>query len=103
MKKLTLLLLLALALPLQAQWVDLQNTVPCGPFRDIVATLTHEKYKETPLWVGQSGGDVTSFALFINADRGNWTVLQYHKEMACILGAGTTSNIVNLAPFTRMH
>ena len=103
MKKLTLLLLLILAQPLQAQWVDIQNTVPCGPFRDVVATLTHEKYKETPLWVGQSGGDVTSFALFTNADTGSWTVIQYHKQLACIMGAGSTSNIVNLAPFGQKY
>jgi len=101
MKKLTLLLLLILALPLQAQWVDIQKTVPCGPFRDVVATLAHEKYKETPLWVGQSGDGVTNFALFTNADTGSWTVIQYHTPLACIIGAGRTGNVVNLVPFNQ--
>lgn len=101
MKKL-MLLLLTIALPATAQqWRQVENTVPCGPFRDIVKVLIQEKYKEVPLWVGRSGQDATSFTLFYNADRGNFTLLQYYKETACILGMGDASDIVNLAPFTQ--
>lgn len=100
MKKL-MLLLLTIALPATAQqWRQVENTVPCGPFREIVRVLTQEKYKEVPLWVGRSGQDVTSFTLFYNPDRGNFTLLQYYRETACILGMGDSSDIVNLAPFT---
>jgi len=102
MKKLTLLSLLIIALPAWAQqWRQVENTVPCGPFRDIVKVLTQEKYKEVPLWVGRSGQDPTSFTLFYNSDRGNFTLLQYYRETACILGMGDSSDIVNLAPFTQ--
>ena len=100
MKKLMLLCLLWAALPVQAQqWTQLQNTVSCGPFRDIVRVLTQARYSELPLWVGQSGRDATSFTLFLNADSGGWTLLQYYGETACVLGMGDNSNITNLAPF----
>ena len=61
--------------------------------------VTGEKFNEVPLWVGKSGTDPTSFAVFLNTDKGNFTVLQYYKEQACVLGMGSSSSIVNLAPF----
>jgi hypothetical protein len=104
MKKLMLLCLLALAPFVQAQqWTQLQTTVSCGPFRDIVRVLTQARYNEMPLWVGQSGRDATSFTLFLNADSGGWTLLQYYGETACILGMGDASNITNLAPFSQKY
>jgi len=104
MKKLMLLCLLVLAPFVQAQqWTQLQTTVSCGPFRDIVKVLTQARYNEMPLWVGQSGRDATSFTLFLNADSGGWTLLQYYGETACILGMGDASNITNLAPFSQKH
>ena len=102
MKKLMLLCLLVLAPFAQAQqWTQLQTTVSCGPFRDIVRVLTQARYNEMPLWVGQSGRDATSFTLFLNADSGGWTLLQYYGDTACLLGMGDASNITNLAPFTQ--
>lgn len=96
-----MLLLLLTATPHLAarDWTTLTAQIGCGPFREIVKVLTDQKFKETPLWIGQSEGDLTSFVVFLNSDDGNWTVLQYYKETACVLGMGRTSNIVNLAPF----
>lgn len=91
--------LMAASTAVAAQWIEMTGSFQCGPFRDIVRVLTQNKWQEYPLWVGQSDDSNSSFVLFLNADKGNWTVLQYHKETACILGAGSNSNIVNLAPF----
>ena len=100
MKKFTLLLLLFLAPALQAQqWQTLTAQFSCGPFREIVKVLTNQKFQETPLWIGNNDNDPTNLVLFLNADSGNWTMLQYFRDTACILGMGQTSNIVNLAPF----
>lgn len=102
MKKLMLLLLLSISPGLLAQeWTEIKNTVICGPFRDMVRVLTQEKYNELPLWVGQSEQDRTSFTLFLNAERGNFTLLQYYQDRACILGTGQTSDIFNLVPFAQ--
>jgi len=102
MKKLTLLSLLIIAIPAWAQqWRQVENMVPCGPFRELVKVLMQEKYNEVPLWVGRSGQDPTSFTLFYNSDRGNFTLLQHYRETACILGSGDSSDIVNLAPFSQ--
>lgn len=100
MKKLMLPLLLALTLPAQAQtWQTLTAQFSCGPFREIVKVLTNQKFQEAPLWIGNNDNDPTNLVLFLNADSGNWTMLQYYRDTACILGMGQTSNIVNLAPF----
>lgn len=100
MPKLMLLVLLALSLPVQANdWFDSQKPVTCGPFRDLVQALTRDKYKEYPLWIGQSSQDATQFSLFTNIDTGAWTLVQYGKSTGCVMGVGETSNIVNLVPF----
>ena len=102
MRKLTLLLLLALSMPAQANtdpWFESNKPVMCGPFQNIVRTLMRDQFKELPLWIGQSSEDATQFSLFVNAERGNWTLVQYGQEIGCILGIGKTGNIVNLTPF----
>ena len=91
--------LMAISTAAAAQWVEMTGVFNCGPLQDIVRVLSRDRWQEFPLWVGQSGDTNSSFVLLVNADKGNWTVLQYHKETACILGAGSHSNIVNLAPF----
>lgn len=104
MRKLILLVLMVLSLPVRANdWTEREKPVLCGPFREIVQTLMQEKYNETPLWIGQSNQDKTRFSLFTNVDTGAWTLVQYGQVNGCVLGTGSTSNIVNLAPFGKIH
>lgn len=104
MKKLMLLLLSSITITANSQeWVNITGTVTCGPLQEIVGVLTEEKFKETPLWAGKSLADVTGFVLFFNADRGNFTLLQYYKDRACILGMGTNGKILNQIPFQEKY
>ena len=96
MRKLIIPALLALSLSAQAnEWSERKKPVICGPFREIVQTLMQERYREWPLWIGQSSEDSTQFSLFTNVDTGAWTLVQYNKVSGCVLGVGDTSDVVN--------
>lgn len=69
-------------------WFESNKPVKCGPFREIIQLVTGSPFLEQPLWIGQSGTDVTQFALFRNPDTNTWTLVQYGREMGCVLGMG---------------
>lgn len=104
MTKLTCLVLLCLALPAQAsEWFDSDKPVTCGPFREIVQTLTLEQYKESPIWIGQSSADRTQFSLFVNSNTGTWTLVQYGQITGCIIGVGKNHRMIDPARFSKSH
>ena len=104
MPKLIVPLMFLIAVPAQAQeWFDSEKPVVCGPFREIVTTLRDSKYDELPLWIGKSSQDKSRFSLFFNEKTTAWTLVQYGTTTGCILGIGTSSDIVNLAPFGERH
>ena len=104
MRKLMLLVLLGLSLPAQAnEWFESQKPVTCGPFREIVQTLTLEQYEEAPIWIGQSSADRTQFSLFINAGTGTWTLVQYGQITGCIIGVGKNHRMIDTAQFSKSH
>jgi hypothetical protein len=100
MRKLMLLALIGLNLPAQASdWFDTQKPVTCGPFREIVQNLTQEKYREAPIWIGQSSVDTTQFSLFVNKDTGGWTLIQYARVTGCVIGVGQSHRMIDPARF----
>lgn len=72
---------------------ELNKTVSCGPFNDIVKILTSEQYKEMPIWSGLDVEEKTSYALFHNENTGTFTLIEFNKNIACILGEGTKSQV----------
>lgn len=106
MPKLMLLLIATLPMMVMAQqdpYYEANKPVTCGPFQNIARALMGDKFREMPLWIGSSGDDASKFALFYNDSTRTWTLVQYGSDTGCILGAGNTSDIVNLAPFRAQH
>ena len=90
--------------PATAQtWTESQKPVVCGPFREIVTTLTKEPYQEFPLWIGTSSEDSSRFSLFVNTEKGNWTLVQYGTNTGCILGIGVTGEIFKPDSFRKSY
>lgn len=97
MKKFMVLVLL-IVLPMMARaedkgWFETNKPVKCGPFREIVQIVISEPFTEQPVWVGTSGTDPTSFTLFVNDKSGTWTLVQYAKEIGCVLGMGPSGKL----------
>jgi hypothetical protein len=77
------LLLPALA---YAQPVTVEKPVICDNLKTVIETLTGTGYREQPFW---SGNDETSrYILLVNERTKSWTILQFNKNIACVLGTG---------------
>jgi hypothetical protein len=72
---------------------ELNKKVSCGPFNDIVKILMSTQYKEIPIWSGLDISEGTSYALFHNEKTGTFTLIEFNKNIACVLGEGTNSQV----------
>lgn len=88
MKKLLGLLLLVPALTgaqnQQDQYITADKKVICSTTEFMVEVI--KAAKEIPFWTGVEGN--TRYSLFINEKSKEWTLVQFNKDVACIVGAG---------------
>lgn len=72
--------------------------VVCYPTPDVI-TVIQEKFKEELAFiVAHEYSDETLVAMFVNTDNGNYTILEFNHEMACILATGTGFKLLPLKP-----
>ena len=89
MKKSALAFLFCLTSTLaNAQIFESKNTVHCGETKYILANLIGEEIEEHPFWVGVNEASKTSTVVMINDRTQTWTVVQFDKKIACVLGVG---------------
>jgi|DEB0MinimDraft_4_1074332.scaffolds.fasta_scaffold352914_1 hypothetical protein len=73
---------LAISQQVQQKPVLCDQTVNVLPFLD-------KTYKEQPHWIGKSSKDSEGwFVVMLNEETKTWTLVQYNREVACILGDG---------------
>lgn len=77
-----------------AEPFELQKTVICDRSTAVLNGLQAGQYKEVPRWTGIASNDETSFVIMANEKTGTWTIVQFNSEVACILGEGKNSSIV---------
>lgn len=96
MKKLVLSVLL---LPVLAfakdEPVIVDKKVVCNWTKTILETLS-EDFEELPIWIGQAG-DQIHYSVFTSA-KGDWTIVQFNQEIACVIGAGSNSMNIPIKP-----
>jgi hypothetical protein len=89
MKKLALAFLFCWTSTLaNAQLFDSKTTIQCGETKYILANLIGEEIQEHPLWVGTNDTSKTSTMVMVNNNTQTWTVVQFDKKIACVLGVG---------------
>ena len=94
-----LLLALAVAVWATAQTVTVQKPLTCAPTSEVVSTLIGSDYKERPIWWGIEPGATTSrYSLFVNDETKTWTLIQFDKDIACVLGVGEASTELFTGP-----
>jgi hypothetical protein len=94
MKKILFLLVL---IPTSAQSsgpVAIEKTVICDKTQNVLDVIINGRYQETPMWGGVD--DNSRYSLLVNRETGTWTLIQFTKETACILGTGQGSR--SMAP-----
>lgn len=75
-----------------AQLVTVQKPLQCGNTKTVFEGLTDGDYKEKPIWWGTDfGTPITRYSLFVNEKNKTWTLIQFDKNIACVLGVGEAS------------
>ena len=89
MNKTTLAFLFCLTSTLaNAQLFESKPTIQCGETKYILTNLIGEEIQEHPFWVGTNDTSKTSTVVMLNDKTQTWTVVQFDKKVACVLGAG---------------
>lgn len=79
-----------------SEFRPVSKTVICGPVDSILATLQDKDVDERPYWVGKDISENSDFAVFVNEKTGEFTILQFNRDVACIIGMGIKSQTFNL-------
>jgi len=70
-----------------------KKNVLCDDTKTMYNELVNGEYAERPVWGGKD--EKSNYGLLINEETGTWTFIQFDKEIACILGVGESSRILN--------
>jgi len=70
-------------------WFKVNREYVCGPFIEIVQSLTGNDYKESPIWLGNHNN--VSTVLMVNPETSSWTIVAYQRETGCVIAAGSAS------------
>jgi hypothetical protein len=87
MKKLFFLICLAMAVNVHGQ-EKRNKPVFCGPNQQIFSYITGPEFTEQLYWIGKTESEDSKFALLVNAKTRTWTLIEFNKDTACVLGTG---------------
>jgi hypothetical protein len=91
MKYLLILALVIVSTAVTAQTRRLSKSVICDNTEKVFRTIV-EEFGETPQWRGITSEQGTSTVLTVNAKTGAWTLIEYTKDLACVIGVGENSS-----------
>ena len=69
--------------------VTIEKTVVCDRTQNVLDVIINGRYQENPVWGGVD--DDSRYGLLVNRETGTWTIIQFNKETAYILGTGKSS------------
>ena len=82
-----------------AQSITIQKPVECADTATLLRGLSGRDYKERPIWFGiEPEATVSRYSLFVNEETKTWTLIQFDKDMACVLGTGENSTRIFTGP-----
>jgi len=94
----TFLTILLFVPTVMAQSFQLKKPVTCDDTILIFQALT-EQAGERPIWLGKGDGiDTSRTALLVNEITKTWTLVQFEKDKACVLGSGIGSRPIFTGP-----
>lgn len=86
MNKLNFIISLALVSSIAvAEPIELNKPVTCAETNGVLTALRTE-YKETPFWGSQLKSSI--IVLYVNVSTKTWTLVEFNKNLACILSTG---------------
>ncbi len=96
MKK--ILIVLIFAIPNAMAQMQLMKPIICDKAELILGALI-EQGQELPTWIGRGDGEDTSqTTILVNEKTKAWTIIQFEKGRACVLGSGVGSRPIFTCP-----
>ena len=91
-------LILLVPLLVSAEPTQIKKPVMCESTPLVFQALS-DQAGEKPIWLGRgNGSDTSSTTIFANETTKTWTIVQFDKDMACILGSGVSSRQIFTGP-----
>lgn len=92
------ILILLVPLLASAEPIQINKPVTCENTLLIFQALL-EQAGEKPIWVGKGDGtDTSKTVILANEKTKSWTIVQFDKNMACVLGSGVGSQQIFTGP-----
>jgi len=92
------ILILLSPLLASSQSIQINKPVTCDSTLLVFQALL-EQAGEKPIWVGQGdGADTSKTVILANEKTKSWTIVQFDKNMACVLGSGISSQQIFTGP-----
>jgi len=92
------ILILLAPLLASAEPIQINKPVTCENTLLIFQALV-EQAGEKPIWVGKGdGADTSRTVILANEKTKSWTIVQFDKNMACVLGSGVGSQLIFTGP-----
>jgi hypothetical protein len=79
-----------------AQPVTVEKPVICEKTELVIESLLNGEYKEQPVWIGID--ESSKYSLFVNDQTKTWTMIQFNRQIACIIAVGTKAKMVFSGP-----
>ncbi len=96
--RLLFVVMLFLIPKVMAEPVQIKKPVMCESTTLVFQALS-DQAGEKPIWLGRGNGeDTSSTTIFANETTKTWTIVQFDKDMACILGSGVSSRQIFTGP-----
>lgn len=93
--RLLFLAILAMHFTNSTAQVQVEKPIVCMETAALYSSLTSEDIKEQIYWVGDSDSGDSKYVLFTNKKTRTWTFVQLNEKIACILGTGEKSTLVD--------
>jgi len=92
------ILILLSPLLASSQSIQINKPVTCDSTLLVFQALL-EQAGEKPIWVGKGdGADTSKTVILANEKTKSWTIVQFDKNMACVLGSGVSSQVIFTGP-----
>ena len=92
------ILILLAPLLASAEPIQINKPVICDSALLVFQSLV-EQAGEKPIWVGKGDGvDTSRTVVLANEKTKSWTIIQFDKNMACVLGSGVGNQPVFTEP-----
>jgi hypothetical protein len=83
-----------------AQPITTKKEVQCDKTETMIAVLKGKDFEEVPIWFGKSEAKAPNYSLFVNSETRSWTIIQFNKDLSCVIGSGDSYTIVSRKPYT---